>query len=92
MAQVSWFLLLCVSVMVVLLLAVNIYVLVHYSHPDDKNEAYLPKIMVVSCGDPLPDQNAISACRHLDSWLDCTPNSIMSRTILFSRTHVCLEG
>lgn len=45
---VSWFLLLVICVMVVVLLAVNVYVLVHYSHPDDSNEAWLPKILVVS--------------------------------------------
>lgn len=44
---VSWFLLLCVSVVLVLLLAVNVYMLVHWSHPDDRNEAYFPKALVV---------------------------------------------
>ena len=45
---VSWFLLLVICIMVVVLLTVNVYLLVHYSHPDDKNEAYLPKILCVS--------------------------------------------
>ena len=45
--MVSWFLLLCIGVVAVLLLAVNVYVLVHWSHPDDRNEAYLPKALVV---------------------------------------------
>jgi hypothetical protein len=45
----SWYLLLVIGVMVVLLLAVNVYMLVHWSHPDDRNEAYFPKALVVSC-------------------------------------------
>lgn len=45
---VSWFLLLCIGVMIVVLLAINVYMLVHWSHPDDKNEAYFPKALVVS--------------------------------------------
>lgn len=61
---VSWFLLLCICVMVVILLAVNIYVLVHYSHPDDTNEAWLPKILVVSLPARSPhNPAAASACR-----------------------------
>jgi len=44
---VSWFLLLCVGLMIVILLIVNVYMLVHWSHPDDKNEAYFPKALVV---------------------------------------------
>lgn len=48
--MISWFLLLCIAVMVGLLLAVNVYMLVHWSHPDDRNEAYFPKALVVRDG------------------------------------------
>lgn len=44
---VSWFLLLCIGLMIVILLIINVYMLVHWSHPDDKNEAYFPKALVV---------------------------------------------
>jgi len=44
----SWYLILVICVMVVLLFAVNVYMLVHWSHPDDRNEAYFPKALVVS--------------------------------------------
>ena len=30
-----------------ILLIVAVYLLVHYQHPDDKNEAYLPKFVVI---------------------------------------------
>lgn len=65
---VSWFLLLCICVMVVILLAVNIYVLVHYSHPDDTNEAWLPKILVVS----LPAARHTTLQRQGRAGLDAT--------------------
>jgi len=31
----------------VILLIVGVYLLVYYQHPDDKNDAYLPKIVVL---------------------------------------------
>jgi LMBR1 domain-containing protein 1 len=43
----NWFLILVTCVLAVLLLAVYIYVLVHYQHPDDANQAWFPKIVVV---------------------------------------------
>ena len=32
----------------VLLLIISAFILVYFGHPDDKNEAYVPKIVVVS--------------------------------------------
>lgn len=72
---VSWFLLLCVGVMVVVLLAVNIYMLVHWSHPDDKNEAYFPKALVVCGHENNPGQNEtyaiIMTSKHTIPYLYC---------------------
>jgi hypothetical protein len=46
-AMVSWFLILCICVMIVVLMGVNFYLLVHYLHPDDVNEAWTPKGLLV---------------------------------------------
>jgi len=40
-------LIVAITVALVLLLVTSIYFLVHYQHPDDRNEAYLPKITVL---------------------------------------------
>jgi LMBR1 domain-containing protein 1 len=41
------FLIVVVAVAVVLLLISAIYLVVYYSHPDDKNDAYFPKLVVI---------------------------------------------
>ncbi|KAF8067363.1 LIMR family protein [Scenedesmus sp. PABB004] len=43
----NWFLILLTVALSLLLLAVNVYVLVHYQHPDDANQAWFPKGVVV---------------------------------------------
>lgn len=43
----DWFLILATSISFVLLLIVAIYFLVHYQHPDDRNDAWFPKLTVV---------------------------------------------
>ena len=35
-------------VVTALALACNVYVLVHFQHPDDRNQAWFPKIVVVT--------------------------------------------
>lgn len=70
--MVSWFLLLCIGVVAVLLLAVNVYVLVHWSHPDDRNEAYFPKALVVRAHTHTPTERWMgdqSVCLPIRSWL-----------------------
>ena len=45
--------LICVTVVgFVLLTVVGLYLVVKYQHPDDKNDAYIPKL-VVSCSRKL---------------------------------------
>ena len=41
------FLIVATLVAFFILLIVGLYLLVHYQHPDDKNEAYLPKFVVI---------------------------------------------
>lgn len=43
----DWFLILVSCISVVILFVVSLYFLVYYQHPDDKNEAWLPKITVL---------------------------------------------
>lgn len=43
----DWFLILASSISAVLLLIASVYFLVHYQHPDDKNEAWFPKLTVL---------------------------------------------
>jgi LMBR1 domain-containing protein 1 len=43
----NWFLILVSVIIVCLCLAANVYVLIYYQHPDDKNQAWIPKIVVV---------------------------------------------
>lgn len=45
--MVDIFLIVVTVVAFFILLIVALYLLVHYQHPDDKNEAYLPKFVVI---------------------------------------------
>ena len=44
----NWFLIVIVIVVSLLAVVVNVYILINFMHPEDKNEAYIPKIVVVS--------------------------------------------
>ena len=84
--MVSWFLLLCVGLMVVILLIVNVYMLVHWSHPDDKNEAYFPKALVVRAQEGVSWSGRPISCRG--QMLGCPrfhpPASYVYALLLFS--------
>ncbi|GKY97090.1 hypothetical protein MPSEU_000667500 [Mayamaea pseudoterrestris] len=41
------FLIVVMAVALIILLIASVYLLVYYSHPDDKNDAYLPKLVVI---------------------------------------------
>lgn len=43
----NWFLILVAAVIGVIVLAVCVYILVEYSHPEDRNQAWFPKFIVV---------------------------------------------
>jgi len=45
--SVDWFLVLMIVATLVILLLCNVYVLVHFQHPADKNEALFPKFLVL---------------------------------------------
>jgi LMBR1 domain-containing protein 1 len=45
--MVNVFLYVAVVVGLCILLIAGVYLLVYYSHPDDKNDAYLPKLVVI---------------------------------------------
>ncbi|CAN0552653.1 unnamed protein product, partial [Ectocarpus sp. 8 AP-2014] len=44
----NWWLYVVLFAALFILLAVNSYIIVIWQHPDDKNEAYFPKAVVVS--------------------------------------------
>ena len=41
------FLVIAIAVTLLILLIAGVYLLINYQHPDDKNDAYLPKAVVV---------------------------------------------
>jgi len=43
----NWFLIVLCIVMALLMIVVSVYTLLHYQHPEDKNQAWWPKIVVV---------------------------------------------
>lgn len=43
----DWYLILATSITFVLLLIAALYFLVYYQHPDDRNEAWFPKLTVL---------------------------------------------
>jgi LMBR1 domain-containing protein 1 len=43
----SWFLILVAVVLAVMVVISNVYILVYYSHPEDKNQAWVPKGIIV---------------------------------------------
>jgi LMBR1 domain-containing protein 1 len=45
--MVDVFLVVVIIVAVFLLLVSSIYLLVYYQHPDDRNDAYFPKLVVI---------------------------------------------
>lgn len=47
MSDFSVFLIILAVVITILVVVVNIYVLINYQHPDDRNQAYFPKFVVV---------------------------------------------
>jgi LMBR1 domain-containing protein 1 len=47
MASPDIFLIVTAIVAFVILAVVAVYILINYQHPDDKNEAYFPKFVVV---------------------------------------------
>ena len=46
--QIDPFLLIVTIIIVIVMVIVNLYNLVYFQHPDDKNTAYFPKFLVVS--------------------------------------------
>ena len=46
--SVDIWLIIIVCIIAVLLLVANVYALIYFQHPDDKNTAWMPKILVVS--------------------------------------------
>ncbi len=46
--EADWWLYVVLFAALFILLAVNSYIVVLWQHPDDKNEAYFPKAVVVS--------------------------------------------
>jgi LMBR1 domain-containing protein 1 len=48
MGDFNVFLLVVVVVVTLMVLAFNVYLLVNYQHPDDRNQAWLPKVVVIT--------------------------------------------
>jgi LMBR1 domain-containing protein 1 len=47
MAGFAWFLIVVTVVVAALAVLTALYLLVHYMHPEDKNQAWFPKIVVI---------------------------------------------
>lgn len=45
--MVAVFLIIVTVIVFVMLLVSSLYILIYYQHPDDRNDAYLPKAVVV---------------------------------------------
>ena len=43
----NWFLILVAIIASVVLVLINVYILVHFQHPEDRNQAWFPKLVVV---------------------------------------------
>lgn len=43
----NWFLILIAAVCTILVVLINVYILVHFQHPEDRNQAWFPKCVVV---------------------------------------------
>ena len=45
--EIDWFLVSMICLVFVILIITNIYLIVHFQHPSDKNEALFPKLLVL---------------------------------------------
>jgi len=45
--MVDVFLIVATVVVSIILLVIGVYLIVHYQHPDDHNDAYIPKLVVL---------------------------------------------
>ena len=43
----NWFLIVVAVVCSVVVTMINVYILVHFQHPEDRNQAWFPKLVVV---------------------------------------------
>ena len=43
----NWFLILVAIIASVVLVMINVYILVNFQHPEDRNQAWFPKLVVV---------------------------------------------
>lgn len=48
----NWFLILVAIIASVVLVLINVYILVHFQHPEDRNQAWFPKLVVVRALNP----------------------------------------
>ena len=58
LGDVDLFLIIAIVVAISFLLIIGFYLLINYQHPDDKNDAYFPKAVVV-CGFVLAGVTAL---------------------------------
>ena len=52
--EADWWLYVVLFAAILILLAINTYVVVIWQHPDDRNESYFPKAIVVSLPSGCP--------------------------------------
>lgn len=43
----NWFLILVTIVVGILVVVANLHILVHFQHPEDRNQAWVPKVVVI---------------------------------------------
>ena len=58
----NWFLILVASIAAVVLVMINVYILVNFQHPEDRNQAWVPKLVVVRA----PNRSMINPRRQRD--------------------------
>ena len=54
----NWFLILVACVCAVIVVMINVYILIHYQHPEDRNQAWWPKFVVVRAASPASPPSA----------------------------------
>lgn len=60
----NWFLILVAIIASVVLVLINVYILVHFQHPEDRNQAWFPKLVVVRPrGEATLERHPISRVR-----------------------------
>jgi len=82
----NWFLIIVAIVCSVLVTIINVYILVHFQHPEDRNQAWFPKIVVVRVWYPRSETRT-------NVWSDELSPFSLTRSVEFEKkSRVSLES